>query len=185
MPPYSLIIPYLYIGGKNAMNKDIKFDTIINCTPNVPFPNYCKNCIRISVNNSKKDCNKFFDIIIKTDVLQQIHNSIENKKTVLIHCMEGMHRSCSLAACYFMKYHNMNIKESMTFVKSKRHVAFNPVYQVFCVIEMYYNYLHPKQKPNLKLDNTDTVVIKEKEHNNVKKKKIKNLINKLQNFILE
>lgn len=39
---YSLIVPYLYIGGKDAMNQDIKFDTIINCTPNVPFPSYCK-----------------------------------------------------------------------------------------------------------------------------------------------
>ena len=155
MPPiYNLIIPYLYIGGKDAMYQDIKFDTIINCTPNVPFPNYCKNCIRIPVNNSKKDCNKFFDIITKTDVLQQIHDSIQNKKTVLIHCMEGMHRSCSLAACYFMKYHNMNVKDSIYRVKSKRPVAFNAVYKVFCVIQFYYNYLHPKH---------DNVEIKEKE----------------------
>ena len=163
-PIYSLIIPYLYIGGKNAVNHDIKFDTIINCTPNVPFPSYCKNCIRVPVNNSKKDCNKFFNIITKTDVLQQIHNSIQNKKTVLIHCMEGMHRSCSLAACYFMKYNNMNVKESMAFVKSKRHIAFNPVYNLICVVEMYYNYLHPK--PNIKSNDTDNVVIKEKEKPN-------------------
>jgi hypothetical protein len=159
-PFYNLIIPYLYIGGQKAINHDIKFDTIINCTPNVPSPNYCKNCIRVPVNNSKKDCQKFFNIIIKTDVLEQIHNSIQNKKTVLINCMEGMHRSCSLAACYFMKYNNMDIKESMVFVKSKRNVAFKPVYNVFCVIQMYYNYLHPKPKE------INNIAIKEKEKTN-------------------
>lgn len=153
-PPYNKIIDYLYVGGKKAVYQDIKFDTIINCTTNVPCPSYCKNCIRVPVSNSKKDCNKFFNIITKTDVLQQIHNSIKNKKTVLIHCQEGMHRSCTLTACYFMKYNNMNIKQAMTFVKSKRHVAFNPQYNLYCVIESYYNYLHPKPKE------TDKVAVK-------------------------
>ncbi len=145
-PIYNLIIPYLYIGGKNAMNEDIKFDTIINCTPDVTCPSYCKNCIRIPVRNKTKDCDNFFDIITKTDVLQQIHTSIQNKKTVLINCQHGMHRSCSLAACYFMKYHNMNIKESMAFIKEKRYVAFRPVYKVFDVVKMYYDYLHQTPK---------------------------------------
>lgn len=163
---YNVIIPHLYIGGKDAMNHDIKFDIIINCTTNAPCPNYCKNCIIIPVSNSTKDCNKFFNIIIKTDVLQQIHNSILNKKNVLINCMEGMHRSCTLAACYFMKYHKMNIKDAMAFIKSKRSVAFNRVYNLFCVIQMYYNYLHPppKQPEN---------VLKEKQNN----------LNKLQHLI--
>jgi hypothetical protein len=160
-PPYSKIIDYLYVGGRNAYYQDIKFDTIINCTPNVECPSYCKKCIRVSVNNSKKDCNKFFNIITQTDVLQQVRNSIKNKKTVLINCMEGMHRSCTLAACYFMKYNNMSIKEAMAFVKSKRHVAFNPKYNLFCVIESYYNYLHPKPR---EIDNLE---IKEKEKENI------------------
>ena len=147
--PYNKIIDYLYVGGKTAMNQDIKFSTIINCTPHLPCPNYCKNCIRIPVNNSTKDCNKFFNIIIKTDVLQQLHTSIQNKQPVLIHCMEGMHRSATLATCYLMKYKNMNIKDAMAFVKSKRSVAFNRVYNLFCVIEMYYKFLHPAPKdPN-------------------------------------
>ena len=164
MAPYSLIIPGLYIGGKNAMYQDIKFDTIINCTTNVQCPDYCKNCIIIPVNNSKKDCNKFFNIITKTtNVLEKIHTSIKEGKKVLVHCMEGMHRSCSLVACYFMKYYNMNIKQSMAFVKSKRRIAFSPVYNVFCVIEMYYNYLHPTPKQ------IDKPLITEKENNNVKK----------------
>jgi enamine deaminase RidA (YjgF/YER057c/UK114 family) len=125
-PPYSSILDnLLYVGGKTGMHQDIKFDLIVNCTPNLPCPNYCKNCIRIPVNNSKKDCNKFFNIITKTDVLEQIHTTIQNKKTVLVHCMEGMHRSCSLTACYLMKYKNMNVKDAMAFVKNKRSVAFN------------------------------------------------------------
>ena len=150
MAPFNLIVPYLYIGGKDAMNQDIKFDTIINCTPNLPFPSYCKNCIRIPVKNNTKDCGKFFDIITKTNVLEQIHSNIQNKKTVLIHCVGGMHRSCTLAACYFMKYSNMNVNQSMAFVKSKRRVAFNPVYHLICVIQSYYNYLHPNPNPNPK-----------------------------------
>jgi hypothetical protein len=181
---YNLIIPYLYIGGKNAMTSDIRFSTIINCTPNVPCPNYCKNCIRIPVGNSKKDCNKFFNIITKTDVLHQIHTSIQKKIPVLIHCMEGMHRSCTLAACYFMKYNNMNIKDAMAFVKSKRSVAFNRVYNLFCVIQMYYNYLHskPKQPENVIKEKQPENVIKEKQVGNViKEKQPENVIKDKQN----
>jgi hypothetical protein len=176
-PPYNLIIPYLYIGGKNAIYLDIKFDTIINCTPDVPCANYCKNCIRVPVRQSTKDCITFFNIITKTDVLEQIHTSIQNKKTVLIHCQMGMHRSCSLAACYFMKYHKMNIKESMAFVKRKRLIAFNPVYKLFCVIQMYYNYLIKK---------TNNLAIKEIENNKEKEQidvKKENPPNNLQNLI--
>jgi hypothetical protein len=164
-PPYSNIIPGLYVGGKTGMYQDIKFGTIINCTPNVPFANYCKNSIRIPVNNSKKDCNKFFNIIIKTDVLQQIHTSIQNKTLVLIHCMEGMHRSCTLAVCYLMKYKNMSIKEAMAFVKSKRSVAFNRVYNLFCVIEMYSNFLHPAPKQPNNVPNN----VPNKQPNNINK----------------
>jgi len=159
-PPYSSILEYLYVGGKNGMYQDIKFGTIINCTPNLPCPNYCKHCIRIPVNNSTKDCNKFFNIITQTDVLQQVHSSIQNKHPVLIHCMEGMHRSCTLAVCYLMKYKNMSIKEAMVFVKSKRSVAFNRVYNLYCVIEKYYNFLHPAPKQ------IDKIAIKEKDVNN-------------------
>ena len=79
-----------------------------------------------------------------------------------------MHRSCSLAACYFMKYYNMNVKDSMVFVKSKRPVAFNPVYKVFCVIEMYYNYLHPTLKPK---EINKVVTIKEENKTQKTKKK--------------
>ena len=111
--------------------------------------------------------------------MEQIHNSIQNKKTVLVHCQMGMHRSCSLAACYFMKYYNMNIKDSMAFVKSKRHVAFNPVYKLFCVIQLYYNYL-TKKTNNLEIKDIKEIKENEKEQINVKKE---NPPNNLQNLV--
>jgi hypothetical protein len=58
---YDEIIPNLYIGNETASYKyGYKFDTIINCTHTVSFPDGCKTCIRLAVDDTPDEAKRFF-----------------------------------------------------------------------------------------------------------------------------
>ena len=45
-------------------------------------------------------------------------------KNILIHCAAGISRSSSVVAAYLIKYHKMEIDNSITFIRTKRPIAF-------------------------------------------------------------
>jgi atypical dual specificity phosphatase len=49
-----------------------------------------------------------------------IHEHVTNYKSVMIHCVMGISRSTTLVLAYLMKYHRMNLKDAINFVRSKR-----------------------------------------------------------------
>lgn len=124
--PYNEIVECLYVGGVGALKTGDDFSMIVNCTrnSNILFPDYCKNCVRIPIDDSPDDCEKLLTLMKNTDVLRKIHNSIINKETVLVHCFAGMQRSCALVACYLIQYYNITPETAIEYIKSKRKIAF-------------------------------------------------------------
>lgn len=124
--PYNEIVKYLYVGGVGALKTGDEFSMIVNCTrnSNIPFPDYCKNCVRIPIDDNPNDCEKLLILMKDTEVLRKIHNSIINKETVLVHCFAGMQRSCALVACYLIQYYNITPEKAIEYIKSKRKIAF-------------------------------------------------------------
>ena len=62
-------------------------------------------------------------------LLPVIHKDIINNKGVLIHCIFGRSRSCSIVAAYLIYYKNMTSEEAINFIKDKRsQIAPNPSY---------------------------------------------------------
>jgi hypothetical protein len=53
-------------------------------------------------------------------LLPIIHSELLQSKGVLIHCMHGKSRSCTIVAAYLMKYKHMSVDEAINFIKSKR-----------------------------------------------------------------
>jgi protein-tyrosine phosphatase len=53
-----------------------------------------------------------------------IFSNIENKRSVLVHCSMGIQRSCTVVACYLIKYYKMTPGEAIKCIKSKRPIAF-------------------------------------------------------------
>lgn len=110
------IIPRLYLGNyKAALDynfiKDNGIDIIVNCTPNIPFINDIVDMdddkkqnltnieyIRIPVEDSLLEK----DIILMEEyfkyLLPYLHESYNNKKTMLIHCYAGKQRSAIVVA---------------------------------------------------------------------------------------
>jgi protein-tyrosine phosphatase len=47
-----------------------------------------------------------------------------NNKPVLVHCKNGMQRSCGVVACYLIKYNYMTPIDAIQFIRYKRPIAF-------------------------------------------------------------
>jgi len=123
---YHEIVEYLHVGSARALQSSDRFSMIVNCTTDdmIRFPQNCANCIRIPVHDDPDECNKMISLIDSTQVLAKMHESILEKKPVLVHCFAGQQRSCAIVALYLIRYHNMTPDEAITYIKQKRRIAF-------------------------------------------------------------
>jgi len=127
----SQILSNLWLGDiRIAKNKlffnENNINIVINCSKDIPFySNYTEN-IRISVDDSleDKDINLLYKYIPKA--VEYINNNIIESKNILVHCYAGKQRSASIVVAYLMKYGNMNLKDSILAICSKREIAFTP-----------------------------------------------------------
>jgi len=119
------IIPFLFLGNKKALElHNTNFSMIINCTPDIPFPDTCKKSIRLSIKDDPFECQKLYQLIKETNVLEVIHNHVINNQNTLVHCFMGAQRSCAIVACYLIKYYDLTPNEAIKYIKTKRPIAF-------------------------------------------------------------
>ena len=137
--PCDNIVETLYVGNSNALSVGKPFDMVINCTNNIPFPVYT-NCefIRIPIDDIPEDSYKLYELIKYTKVLEKIHEKLQEKKKVLVHCFAGMQRSCALVACYLIRYYNASPIESIQHIRKYRPIAFFGGVNFMDAIEKYY-----------------------------------------------
>jgi protein-tyrosine phosphatase len=143
------IVNYLYLGNSRSLEYH-NFDMIVNCTKenDIPFPiHYNPLCIRIPIKDEPSEYNKLLTLLNNTNVLEEIHKNIENKKEVLVHCFMGQQRSCAVVACYLIKYYNLTPQEAIDFIKLKRPIAFFGNVNFLQTIEFFYQ--NPKLKNHI------------------------------------
>ena len=126
----NLILPGLWLGnGKSSMNEDFlkknKITTVFNCTKDLPFHSSIRKRYRVPVHDNLKEEEIrnmelwSFEIVYK---LTKEHK----QGNVLVHCYAGMQRSAAVVAMYLIANKNMKCNESITYIKSKRSIAFMP-----------------------------------------------------------
>ena len=144
---YDETIKNLFIGNKlSADNYSEKFSLVVNCSKDIPFSDKCKQGIRISVNDNGEDTdiNALLNYMLNTNALEQIHNKLTNNEPVLVHCFAGMQRSCSVVACYLIKYRNATPQQAIDFIKSKRRIAFFGNVNFMRTLTTFYQKVGPK-----------------------------------------
>jgi len=138
--PFHEIIELLFLGNAMSVNSR-QFDMIVNCTKEseVSFPtNYEALCVRISIKDDPQESNKLLSDIDETKILEQIDWNLKNKRSVLVHCVMGIQRSCAVVACYLIKYYKMTPVEAIAYIKSKRPIAFFGNVNLLQAIEDFY-----------------------------------------------
>lgn len=118
------VIDNLFVGSASSVSSIIHFSLVVNCTRDIRFPKYETKCIRVPVDDSPDNTNLFIEYIQGHQVLEQIHEALTNNRRVLVHCYAGINRSCSVVACYLMKYRNMTANEAVRFLQTKHFDAF-------------------------------------------------------------
>lgn len=119
---YDEIVSYLCIGSINAIKDYNKFTLIVNCTKQIDNSN--NNIINILINDDTSKQHQLLSLIEKTQVLDKIHDCIQNNQPVLVHCQDGMQISCALVACYLIKYNYMETSNAIQFIRLKRPISF-------------------------------------------------------------
>jgi protein tyrosine/serine phosphatase len=126
MQDYNKIINNLYLGNKNSLESYNlhKYSLIINCTPDIPMFEACKNSIRLPVKDDPYESDKLYTLIYDTSVLNIIDETLKKEEKVLIHCSMGIQRSCAIVACYLIVYNSMTPIAAITYIRHKRPIAF-------------------------------------------------------------
>ena len=128
---YDEIIPNILLGNKNSA-KDYKLlnnlELIVNCTEDIPFYFIEKhiNRFRVSVPDDQSMYTNLKIITYIDKILPTIQEYYLKNKKILIHCRAGSQRSATLLACYLIKYHHLTKDMAITYISSKRGIAFFP-----------------------------------------------------------
>lgn len=141
------VLDCLYVGNRKAPDiPDYKFSLIVNCTKDLKFSKNCDNNIRLPINDNPDECKRLYYYILETKILEKIHEYINKKEPVLIHCQGGIQRSCAVTACYLIKYNNMNPVEAIQYIKICRPIAFFGQVNFIETIQLFYDYINKNDK---------------------------------------
>lgn len=131
------IVPGLWVGNSVAATdekfiKNNNIKAVLNITSDIDNKfRHLKNIeyARISVEDSLK--RKDYNIMTETlpFAVEFIHKNLDlEKKNVLVHCWQGMQRSCAAVTGYLIKYHTdkaPSISKAINLIVKKRPVAFH------------------------------------------------------------
>tara|TARA_B100001758_G_C18148758_1_gene472899 strand:- start:23 stop:607 length:585 start_codon:yes stop_codon:yes gene_type:complete len=136
----NLIIEDLYLGsGYHAAQWEWLEDNNIKNIVNVALevPNFFTDDLSyLECQSIKDDGLESFDSL--DNIIDSIHNCLEKKEKVYIHCLVGRSRSATIIIAYLMKYKNMALLEAVHFVREKREVV-NPSLKLMNVIEEWWS----------------------------------------------
>lgn len=124
MDTITKIIPHLFVGGYgSAMNEEllvknnIKTIITLNAKLELPHRNNYEYYLYDIYDESNFNIEDYF-----VQILNIMHNSVENKKNILIHCYCGASRSITFCIAYLIQYHNMTLVQSYEFIRRKREI---------------------------------------------------------------
>lgn len=123
------ILDNIYIGDCYSIQDNFfinqKKVLVINATKEVPFNRNLKSVnFRIPINDDlrTKSINMLYQVL---DMFADIIKKYKDEGyVILVHCMAGRQRSCSIVAAYLMKYYNKDLDTTIKIIKKRRAFAF-------------------------------------------------------------
>jgi protein-tyrosine phosphatase len=114
---YNIILPGLY---STTLTEFEQLDAVVSVTPldETPIPGKYKHCHSRYPISFKMPTDEIVQIV--KIVAEQLDEMLKNKKTVYIHCYEGVSRSVICVMYYLVKYHNYTKQDAFDFVKQQR-----------------------------------------------------------------
>ena len=136
----SEIIKNLYLGNYQDAKNMIDVDMVINCTSNLEFyaPEAEKIRIHVEDNGNEEEYKKLYDAIENNILFEKMNEMLSQNNKILCHCMAGQQRSAAVIACFLIWKNDLDIFEAISFVKSKRPIAFFGQVNFMSTIKHYF-----------------------------------------------
>ena len=120
----------IYLGNAYASSnyyilQENNIGLIVNVTEEIPnyYEDFTQGFDYLQIKIRDQNDENLFDNIEFT--LSKINDYVQEhpEKKILIHCYMGSSRSASITCAYLIKYHNLNVKQSIELIKSKRDIV--------------------------------------------------------------
>lgn len=133
--PADEVVPGLLLGSRYAaLNPEYlaqkKVKAVFNCTKDIPFDPSIKRQYRVPVDDNLKEpeianlAKWSYEIVYK--LVLEMKRTKEEGGTVLVHCAAGMQRSAASVAMYLITINGFSTDEAISFIRTKRSIAFRP-----------------------------------------------------------
>jgi protein-tyrosine phosphatase len=73
------------------------------------------------------------------EIVYKMTREYQTGQPILVHCAAGMQRSAACVAFFLMATRNMNPEQAISFIKSRRQIAFFPQANFGPAIQGFYN----------------------------------------------
>ena len=126
------IIPGIWLGNsRSSMNEEFlkknSIQTVFNCTKNLPFHSSIKRRYRVPVDDNLQEVEIRNLELWSYETVYKLTKELKEGHTVLVHCAAGMQRSAAVVAMYLISTQGYKPSEAISFLRSKRSIAFYPV----------------------------------------------------------
>jgi protein-tyrosine phosphatase len=129
------VIPGLWLGNRAAatdqnFSKEKNIRAVFNCSKDIPFNPTILRQYRVPVDDSRQEpdignLEKWsFEIVYK--ISHEMRRAKAEGSAVLVHCAAGMQRSAASVAMYLIAVENITADQAISFIQSKRPIAFRP-----------------------------------------------------------
>ena len=133
--PAHEIVPGLWLGNRTAaldpeFHRTNRIRAVFNCSKDIPFEASVKRRYRVPVDDNLEDAEIrnlelwSFELVYK--IAAELRQARSDSGAILVHCAAGMQRSAASVAMYLVATQNMKTEDAITFIQSKRSIAFRP-----------------------------------------------------------
>jgi len=126
-----LILPGLWLGNKiSSMDDNFlrnnNIQCVFNCTKDLPFHSSVKRRYRVPVDDNL-EAEEIRNLELWSYEIVYKLTKEHKQGPVLVHCYAGMQRSAAVVAMYLISTRGYTPSEAISFLRSKRSIAFYPV----------------------------------------------------------
>lgn len=125
------VLPRLWLGNKGASQdehwlRQNNISVIFNCTKDIPFVSTERTLYRVPVDDNLEN-NEIRNLELWSyEIVYKIAKEYNAGNTILVHCYAGMQRSAACVAMFLIAKTRCTTDEAVSYIRSKRPIAFNP-----------------------------------------------------------
>ena len=123
------ILPNLWLGNRHAaLNKEwleqTNIKAVFNCSKDIPFASGQRHFYRIPIDDNLEQEEIRNLELWSWETVYKLRKELSEGNPVLVHCAAGMQRSAAVVAMFCISQFRCQTDEAVTFIKSRRPVAF-------------------------------------------------------------